>query len=309
MSINKQTIVNMTDSTQRDSLVDEDVLVYLKCICAAAGTILNIATLVACAYIGHNMRPYVWNFVSLTVTDLIMSTVILIHGLLKELNTANTPLVNCLKFGFKSFESASILTCLFMLLLIAINQCVSTSFPLKYKRVITRKLALFSIVSVWIFTFSATFAVIVWNTLDEGGVNSHKNVNTCFNIHREYTLYINTILITVSCPVFIGFYIVIHKNIRALKQRDSIRGRRTSMKKATTTTLLLVVPFVLVYVPMSIYILVMTAFKLRVTWPFWEFYMVVLSGHTIWNPICYATRVKEIQDGYKRLCQNCKHIN
>ena len=243
-----------------------------------------------------------WNILSLTVTDLIMSTGILLHALLEKINTTDITLINCLKFVVKCFESASILACLCMLLLTAADQCIGTALPLRYQRICTRKVARCSIFGVWIFTFSAIFAAIVANTVAEGGINSHNNRNTCFNLHRDYTLYTNAILISVSCPVFVRLYVVIYKNIQALKRRDSHRGRRTSMKKATVTTLLLVGPFVLIYVPMSIYILAIYVFELHVIWPFWESFMVVLAGHTICDPVCYAIRVKEIQNGYKQLC-------
>ena len=298
MSIYNGTAENTTSRT-----IEVEVLDYLKLIFAATGMVFNIVTLIVCVFIGHNMRPYVWNIISLTVTDLVMSTGILLHGLLDEINPTNLALMNCLKFVVKCFESASILACLCMLLLIAADQCIGTALPLKYQRIVTRKVAKRSILCVWTFTFSAIFATIIGNTVDEGGVNSHNNRNTCFNLHREYTLYINAILITVSCPIFIGLYIVIYKKIRALKRRDSQRGRRTSIKKATVTTLLLVVPFVLIYVPLSIYILAISFFELQVTWPFWEYFMVVLAGHTICDPVCYAIRVKEIQNGYKKVCQ------
>ena len=298
MSIYNETAENTTGST-----IEVEVLVYLKLIFAAVGMVFNIVTLIVCAFIGHNMRPYVWNIISLTVTDLVMSTGILLHALLEGINPTNLTLMNCLKFVVKCFESASILACLCMLLLIAADQCIGAALPLKYQRIVTRKVSKRSIFCVWIFTFSAIFVTIIGNTVEEGGINSYNNKTMCYNLRREYTLYINAILITVSCPIFIGLYIVIYKNIRDLKRRDSQRGRRTSMKKATVTTLLLVVPFVLIYVPLSIYILAISVFELRVTWHFWEYFMVVLAGHTICDPVCYAIRVKEIQNGYKQLCQ------
>ena len=68
------------------------------------------------------------------------------------------------------------------------------------------------------------------------------------------------------------------------------------------TTLILVLPFVLIYAPVSIYVLAISLFELEVTWPFWEAFMVLLALHTVLDPVCHAIRVKEIQRGYKQSC-------
>ena len=301
-----ETIINRTVSQdfERNTLVEVEVLAYMKLVCAAMGMILNIVTLGISAFIGHSMRPYVWNILSLTVTDLIMSSGILLYALLEEINTSNLTLINCLKFVVKCFESASILACLCMLLFIAVDQCIGVALPLRYQQIFTKKVTKCLILGVWLFTVFVMFVSVVSNTVLEGGINSDNNMKTCFNLRRLYTMYANAILITASCPIFLGLYIVIYKNIRALKRRDSQRGRRVSMRKATVTTLILVVPFVLIYVPVSIYVLAISFYELEVTWPFWESFMVLLAVHTVWDPICYAIRVKEIQRGYKQLC--CK---
>ena len=301
-----ETIINRTVSQdfERNTLVEVEVLAYMKLVCAAMGMILNIVTLGISAFIGYSTRPYVWNILSLTVTDLIMSSGILLYALLEEINTSNLTLINCLKFVVKCFESASILACLCMLLFIAVDQCIGVALPLRYHQILTKKVSKCLILGVWLFNVFVMFVSVVSNTVLEGGINSDNNIKTCFNLRRLYTMYANAILITASCPIFLGLYIVIYKNIRALKRRDSQRGRRVSMRKATVTTLILVVPFVLIYVPVSIYVLAISFYELEVTWLFWESFMVLLAVHTVWDPICYAIRVKEIQRGYKQLC--CK---
>ena len=225
------------------------------------------------------------------VTALIISSGTLLFILLEEINTTPLTPINCLKFVVKCFESASIVACLCMLLLIAVDQRIDVDLPLRYQQIFTKKVAKLPILGVWLFTFSAVFVSVVSNTLVESGINSDNNINTSFNLRRLYTMYANAILITASCPVFLGLYIVIYKNIRALYRRD----RRVSMRKATVTTLILVVPFVFIYVPISIYVLAIYFYELEVTWPLWESFMVLLAVHTVWDPICYAIRVKEIQ--------------
>ena len=192
------------------------------------GMIVNIVTLVISVFIYHNMRPYMWNILSLTVTDLIMSSGILLFVLLDEINTSSLTLINCSKFVVKCSESASILACLCMLFLIAVDQCIGVALPLRYQQIFTKKVAKCLILGIWLFTF---FVSIVSNTVMEGGINSNNNIKTCFNLRRLYTMYAIAILITASCPIFLGLYIVINKNIRALYRCDSQRGRRVSMKR------------------------------------------------------------------------------
>lgn len=286
------------NGTSRDTMS----LVYMKIIFATAGMILNIVTLIIIAFIYQHVRQYILHIISLTVSDLIMATEMVLYALVNNIGGEKTTVLYCLQFLIKCFESASILACLCMLLVIAVDQCVAVTLPLRYKQICTIKVTKYVIAFVWIFTVVVVLAGIIVSTIAEGGTSGEKNPNTCFNFQRHYTVYVNAVLVNLSCPVFLGLYIVIYINIRALYRRDSQRGRSVSMKKATITTLILVIPFILIYVPVSIYILVISLCDIEVAWPFWEIFMVVVAAHTVCDPVIYAIRVKEIQSCYKRLC-------
>lgn len=275
------------------------LLTYLKIIFAIVGMLMNVATFIIGALIRTPLRPYLFHILSLTVSDLIISMGIVLYFILDEVFIDTSLLLNCFKFTIKCIEAFSILVCLCMLLAIAADQCLAVALPLRYQQILTRRRTRLIVLCIWILSFIVAVLGIVLSTLAEGGFLERDN---CFKLQRHYTLYVNAILVDSSCPVFIGLYIVIYRNIRELKRRDSQRGRSVSMKKATVTTLLLVVPFVLVYVPVSFYILIMSLQDVTIDWPFWEAFMVVLAAHTAADPVIYAVRVKEIQNGYKRIC-------
>ena len=293
-------VLNRTDISNQDedkTLVTE-ILVYLKIIIAIVGLCLNIFTIICISFLRQNLRPYLWHILNLTFSDFIMSLGIILYFILDEIYDHKTTVVHCFQFFIKSFEAFSILLCLCMLVVIAADQSVAVVWPLRYHQICTKKTTKLILICVWTFCVMVILSGVIISTMTEGGVTIEK----CLNIKREYTLYVNAVLVIASFPVFLGLYVVIYSKIRALKRRDSQRGRRVSMKKATATTLLLVVPFLLVYLPMSIYILIITLFELQINWPFWDMFMVVLSAHTAADPVIYAIRVKEIQDGYKRFC-------
>ena len=296
-------VLNRTDVPVKDHDTTSAIhtLIHIRIVIAVIGLFLNVLTIVLLFHIHQEWRLYLWHILNLTISDLIMSAGIVFYFILDRVFDHKSTVVHCIMFFIKALEAFSVLLCLCMLVVIAADQCVAVVRPLKYHQICTKKITKIILLCVWNFTFLVNFTGIIVSTLKGNG----EVVENCLNIQRHITLDANAVLVMMSCPVFLTLYIVIYSRIRALKRRDSQRGRRVSMKRATTTTLSLVIPFLLVYLPTSIYILIISVMELNINWPFWEVFMIVLAVHTVIDPIIYAIRVKEIQDGYKRLFSIC----
>ena len=188
---------------------------------------------------------------------------------------------------------------LFILLLIAGDQCTATLKPMHYQQIVTVKRTNIALASVWLFGIIILLLGTVLSTENRDTIHE-VYASSCFQIKRQFTFVFNSSLCVLTFPVFMVIYIVIYINIQKLRARDSLRGRKISTRKAAITTALLIFPFILVYVPCAVYILVVSMFDWT-TGQFQSIFMVLVALHTNSDPIICALRFQELKTGYKAM--------
>ena len=283
----------------REDLYSLQYLEILRIILACSGILLNALNLILIHKIRHALRPHMRLILCLIISDLLLSIEVILFFAIKNVSSE---FVHCLKFVMKSFETINVLVLMLNLLLIAIDQCVATLYPLRYHQIVTRKRTHIALCLMWIISIFIVASGTVLSTLKRDDINEVRAYD-CFNIKRQFTFFINSILGVMAFPVFMGIYIAIYRSIRQLRGRDSIRGRTLSTRKATLTTLILIGPVIMVYTPVSAYILIISVLDMPIDWPFWETFMVLLALHTNSDPIICAIRFRDLREGYKRMCR------
>ena len=264
--INDKNISNWTTRQNVDN-VDASSIQYLeilRVILACSGMILNALNLGLIHQIRHSLRPYMRLILCLIISDFLLSVEVILFYAIKN---GPSEFVQCIRFVLKSFETVNLLVLMLTLLLIASDQCVATLNPLRYHQIITKKRTNVALSGIWIFSCLVVIAGTILSTIKKDSINEI-HAYDCFNIKRQYTFLINAILFQLSLPVFLGIYTVVYRNIRKLRGRDSLRGRNLSTRKATLTTLILIAPIVIIYLPVSSYVTVVSVFDLPVEWPF-----------------------------------------
>ena len=274
----------------------------LRIILACSGFVLNALTIILLHRTRQTLRPHMRLILCLNITDLLLSVEVILFFSIKSVPSE---LIHCTKFLLKSFETLNVLVVLFILLLIAVDQCVATVKPIHYPQKVTVRRTNIALASVWCLGFIIVSLGTVLST-ENRDVIHEIHVSSCFQIRRQFTFFINACLCVLTFPVFMTVYILTYINIRKLRSRDSLRGRQMSIKKAMITTIILIFPFIMIYVPCAVYILVASIFELTVDWPFWSIFMVLVALHTNSDPIVCAFRFKELKNGYIAMFCTCK---
>ena len=282
--------------------IHDQLYEILRIILACSGFILNALTIILLHRTRQPLRPHMRLTLCLNITDLLLSLEVILFFSIKS---GPSELIHCIKFLFQSFETLNVLVVMLILLLIAADQCIATVKPIHYPQIVTVRRTNIALASVWCLGFIIVSLGTVLSTENRDSLHEI-HVYSCFQIQRQYTFFINASLCVLTFPVFMTVYIVIYINIRKLRSRDSLRGRQMSIKKATITTIILIFPFIMIYVPCAIYILVAGIFEFTVDWPFWSIFMVLVALHTNSDPIICALRFKELKNGYIAMFCICK---
>ena len=294
-----------TENPQEEFTLSNKYLEIIRIILACFGVLLNALTIVLLHQSRHSLRPHMRIILCLNISDLLLSVEVILFFAIKN---GPSEFIHCIKFLLKSFETINVLVLMLTLLLIAADQCVATLKPIKYRQIVTVKRTNITLISVWLLSFLTVAAGTVLSTVHKDNI-PEINVYSCFGIKRQYTFFINAALCVMTSPIFLGLYFVIYRHIRKLRGRDSLRGRRLSTKKATLTTLILILPLIVIYFPVSIYTLVLGIFEVQIDWPFWDIFMVFVALHTNSDPIICAVRFKYLRDRYKVMCRALEKIN
>ena len=275
----------------------------LRIILACSGFILNVLTIILLRKSRHPLKPHMRLTFCLIVTDLLLSLKVILFC---SITSGQSEFIHCLKFLLQSFETLYVLVGMFILLLIAADQYLATVKPIHHSQMVTVRRTNIALVIVWLLGIIIVSLGTVLSTLNQDITYETRDMYSCFQIKRQYTFLVNAFLIVFSFPVFMTMYIKIYINIRKLRSRDSLRGRTMSIKKATITTTIIIFPFIMVYVPCAVYILIARMLELTIDWSFWNIFTVLVALHTISDPIICALRYQELKKGYMTLFCN-KH--
>ena len=267
----------------------------LRITLACSGFILNALTIILLHRTRRPLKPHMRLTLCLIVTDLLISLEVFLFF---AISSGQSEFIHCVKFVLQSFETLIVLVELFILLLIAIDQYLATVKPIHYSQIVTLRRTKIALATSWLLGVIIVTLGTVLSTANRDTAHETRDTYSCHRIQRQYTFLINASLIIVASPLFMTLYIKIYINIRKLRSRDSLRGRTMSIKKATITTTILIFPFILVYVPCAVYILIVRMFELRIDWPFWNLFMVLVAFHTNSDPIICALRFQELKKGY-----------
>lgn len=303
------TYINVSNRTFLNHKTQEDVhsirsLEILRIALACSGFILNALNIILLQKAWSALRPHMRLILCLNISDLLLSLEVILFFAIHD---APSEVIHCIKFLFKSFETLSVLVVMFILLYIAIDACIATLMPLKYHQIVTVKRTNIALIALWMFGFITILIGTLMSTEHKNDIHETK-VYRCYHIKRQYTFFINAALCVLAFPVFMGVYLTIYKNIRKLRGRDSLRGRKMSTKKATLTTLILIFPFLSVYFPVSVYVLMVSIFELKINWPFWDIFMLLVALHTNSDPVICAFRFKILKEGYSTIFCRCYMI-
>ena len=274
----------------------------MKIVLACSGFILNVLNIILLHRTRQPIRPSMRLIRSLNITDFLLSIEVILFFSIK---TGPSELIHCIKFLLKSFETLNVLVVLFTLLLIAGDQCTATMKPIQYKQIVTMRKTNIALACIWLFGVIIVLLGTLLSTENRDTIHEIR-FSSCFRIKRQFTFVFNSSLCVLTFPVYMVIYIVIYINIQKLSSRDSLRGRKLSTKKATITTIILIFPFILVYVPCAVYILVVSIFDWTIDWPFESIFMVLVALHTNSDPIICALRFQELKNGYKAMFCICK---
>ena len=298
--------LNSSNSTgnPHQSQVESDIthaFDILRIVLACSGFILNALNLILLHRTKQHTRPRMRLIHCLNITDFLLSVEVILFISIKN---GPSELIHCIKFLLKSFETLNVLVVMLILLLIAGDQCIATVKPMHYQQIVTVKRTNMALASVWLLGITIILLGTVLSTLNRDVIHEI-HVSSCFQIKRQFTFVFNAVLCVLTFPVFMVIYIVIYRNIQKLRSRDSLRGRKISTRKATITTMILIFPFILVYVPCAVYILLVSSFQWTINWPFWSIFMALVALHTNSDPIVCAIRFQELKNGYKAMYNAC----
>ena len=287
------------DNPKEGSALLFQLLEIFKITLACSGIVLNSLNILFLKQTKCLIRPHMRIILCLTITDLLLSVEVILYGVIKHL-PLGVECIDCIRFLLKFYETTSLMFSMFILLLIAGDQCVSVVKPIEYHQIITIKRTNIALVMAWVFCFLVALAGGVLFTLDRHYIYG-ETIYRCFIVRRQYTFLVNAIVGILEFPMFLGLYYVIFKSVKRLRGRDSLRGRKLPLTKTIQTTLLLILAPCILYFPVAIYILVVSTFRLTINWPFGKVFMFVIVFHANSEPIICAVRFQNLKDRYKSM--------
>lgn len=272
------------------------ILYLIVCI---FGLILNIASVIAIVNIPHGLTTHSKLIISLSVSDSLILLGALCHNFLYI-----TSWVACISIIKRVLCDTGIMATLLNLLAMAADHYLAIMKPMSYRRFMKGILSYCLILLIWIASLIIGFLEIIVGQTTK--VEFIIEVPFCMKIIVD-DFDTETIVITVVFIVLSGIVVfytrvyVVAKNIIA---RDRILYHDNMHNyKAVLTMMLIIGTFAIFWTPMAIF-KIYTYFHSKdyAQLVFADnFLFLLLLLNSLADPLIYATRLQEVQKGYKEL--------
>ncbi|XP_061185650.1 melanocortin receptor 3-like [Saccostrea echinata] len=300
----------------------ENIITLILCFLALAVNAISIA---ATAHIPHGLTNHSKLIISLAVSDILVTLSVFMHILIKvvvapiippTLDNVSERLTSACMFQFvNSINITAHLISLFNLFAMALDHYISVLQPLHYYHIMNNFRGNLMITILWVTAFVGGFSNFLAGF---GKTDKDDFVNFCeYTLYSEYQAEYIVIIMALICLVSILFiYIRIYREVKQINAKcvmllkDGLHN-----KKALRTTLLIIGTFVVCWLPSMTFQIAMiiqvhvnteTVKKLFTTLIRANKYLyALLLVNSLTDPIIYAVRLKDVQNGYFRLLSRC----
>ena len=290
------------------------VITYIIC---SFGFIVNILNIIAILNAPGKLTPHSKLVINLAVSDIC----VVLPSLVTEISTA-TLLVGGVNQScyyhlvvHKCIEPGVVIVSLLNLLMLGIDHYLAIIKPLHYNRILSSKRIRACFAYIWIFSCVASVSETIPKIINYFKSNEDQ---FCLYMIAEYMPRFPYLLVI---PVFIVLVIIYTRIYVAytkyVTRRQIFHPDDQHNKKAIVTTLLIIITFMIGWVPVSVITIISTIYYTGVPPIFnqWLWFIVVMCGNLILlNSSCdaliYALRLEVVRQGYKtvltKLCRKCR---
>ena len=308
--------VSDLDTTQH---LHEPVVIAMMILCLLA-LLTNILSILATKHVPSNLFTAHFRLIlSLAAGDILTVFSVVFHIMNKvlnppvlfHLNTKEERLMSACGFQFVvSLNVTAHLISLLNLFAMAQDHYVAIMKPLHYNQIMTSRRVNQMISILWAFALLGGFSNFLAGIAKP---SQYEDFNLCERaLYSDYQAEYLLIIMTVLC--FLGIaaiYIILYSTIKKLQKFPiSLAQNKMPNKKALVTTLLIIGTFGLCWLPDMLFELVMIIqihvddSKVKEFIVIFvqanKYLYILLLCNSLFDPIIYAIRLKEVQMGYIR---------
>ena len=294
-----------------------DIYNAITLIICLFGFIVNILNIIAILNAPGKLTSHSKLVISLAVSDIC----VVLPSLLTQISMA-TLLVGDVNLScyyhvvvHKYIEPGVVLVSLLNLLMLGIDHYIAIVKPLHYDRILSTKRLSACVAFIWIFSFVVSVIETIYKIISYFKSNEDQ---FCLYMMLEYLPRFPYLLVI---PVFIVLVIIYTRIYVAytkyVTRRQIFHPDDQHNNKAIVTTLLIIITFMIGWVPVSVMTIISTIYYTGVRMIFndWLWFILVMCGNLILlNSSCdaliYAWRLEVVKQGYKivltKLCRKCR---
>ena len=295
-----------------------DIYHVITIIICSFGFIVNILNVIAILNAPGKLTPHSKLVISLAVSDICVLLPTLVSEIRIIIATLLVGDVNQSCYYelvvHKYFQPGVVLVSLLNLLMLGIDHYIAIVKPLHYNRTLSTKHISACVSFIWIFSFVASMIETIPKIISYFKSNEDQ---FCLYMIVEYLPRFPYLLVI---PVFIVLVIIYTRIYVAytkyVTRRQIFHPDDQHNNKAIVTTLLIIITFMIGWVPISVMTIISTIYYTGVPMIFndWLWFIVVMCGNLILlNSSCdaliYAWRLEVVRQGYKtvltKLCTKC----
>ena len=284
----------------------------------------NVLSLFATLHVRGGLTSHYRLVVSLAVSDILISTSVMLHLINTHLNPRSTRSANpmdglwqdCAFVLIKALNTTSLNISLLNLMGMAIDHYLAVLRPLHYSAIMSVRRGSIMIAVLWVIAIICGFSDFLSGLHKYHAHSEHYNY--CDFVFEtkyqdEYTVFAIAILcLFVMSYIYVRIYIEVH---RIQSRPDGGREMQRNIK-AVITTLFILGTFVLCWLPNCLFEIAMIIqvvvdrskliklFEAYVRATKYLYDLLLLN--CILDPIIYATRMRDVRHGYRKLFRSCR---
>ena len=293
-----------------------DIYFVITLIICSFGFIVNILNIIAILNAPGKLTPHSKLVISLAVSDICVLLPTLVAEIRIIIATLLVGDVNQSCYYelvvHKYFQPGVVLVSLLNLLMLGIDHYLAIIKPLHYNRILSSKRISACFAFIWILSCVASVSETIPKIINYFKSNEDQ---FCLYMIVEYMPRFPYLLVI---PVFIVLYTRIYvAYTKYVTRRQIFHPDDQHNNKAIVTTLLIIITFMIGWVPISVMTIISTIYYTGVPMIFndWLWFIVVMCGNLILlNSSCdaliYAWRLEVVRQWYKtvltKLCRKCR---
>jgi len=298
------TQINLTDEVAGSSSISErlaDLFTttgIISFILAALGILANTISILSLLQL-QQRRLYLKLLLSLALSDALINVTILGQNFLYVvLDHGSGQLIRSALVG-----TALILT-LLNLMALALDQYAAIVTPFQYTRVMTTARANIVICLIWLISILCGISDFIVGVWSEHPNYWHGTASDEYDLAMLLIGFTFLVLPFLLC-VYLRIYCIVRRLLHDSVFMYQYRGHHS---KTFITTFLIIISFAICWLPLSLFkisvlIMMQNSNKLDTNTLFYvhECLFILYQVNTLIDPILYAVRLQEVQNGYKRL--------